>query len=229
MANREHLSNILDRILNESQTEEDIAQLRRSLKIVDGVIQSVSQNGKFNTNIGQITGGDIHFGDRIYQGADAETIRQIVRNIVQELQQSTSTEPKSLGAELITTLNNAKFQGKEGEQGGTGSFYQYEIYLDALILENEQNKDNYQEYTLSGNWSSFVYKYVYVFDKVVDTPWGHHKKPYGRFQVVVKSINGVVEGIRVKADRYNDNANNYAANKVEQLIESKIKEITRKN
>ncbi|MBD2459246.1 hypothetical protein H6G80_35070 [Nostoc sp. FACHB-87] len=224
MTSPEELNPILERIVKHQHTESDISLLRQWLS---NGSQIVSQQGKYAVNLGQ--GQEIHIGDRIYQGTDAETIRQIVRNIVQELQQSTSTEPKSLGAELITTLNNAKFQGKEGEQGGTGSFYHYEIYLDALRLENEQNKDNYQEYALSGNWSSFVYKYVYVFNKVVDTPWGHNKKPYGRFQVVVKSINGVVEGIRVKADRYNDNANNYAANKVEQLIESKIKEITRKN
>ncbi|GBE90950.1 hypothetical protein [Nostoc cycadae] len=224
MISPEELNSILERIVKHQHTESDIALLQKWLS---NGSQIVSQQGKYAVNLGQ--GQEIHIGDRIYQGADAKAIKQIVGNIVQELQQCTSTKPKSLAAELIATLNNAKFQGKEGEQGGTGSFYQYEIYLDALSLENEQNKDNYQEYTLSGNWSSFVYKYVYVFNKVVDTPWGHNKKPYGRFQVVVKSINGVVEGIRVKADRYNDNANNYAANKVEQLMEFKIKEITRKN
>lgn len=224
MTSPQDLNTILARIVKHQHTESDIALLQQWLSSGG---QIVSQQGKYAVNLGQ--GQEIHIGDRTYYGADAEAIKQIVGNIVKQLQQSTSTEPKSLAAELIAILNNAKFQGKEGEQGGTGSFYQYEIYLDALSLENEQNKDNYQEYTLSGNWSSFVYKYVYVFNKVVDTPWGHNKKPYGHFQVVVKSINGVVEGLRVKADRYNDNANNYAANKVEQLIESKIKEITRKN
>ncbi|RCJ28376.1 hypothetical protein A6770_23900 [Nostoc minutum NIES-26] len=224
MISSEELNSILERIVKHQHTESDVALLRQWLS---NGSQIVSQQGKYAVNLGQ--GQEIHIGDCIYQGADTEAIKQIVGSIVQELQESASTKQLSLAAELITTLNNAKFQGKEGEQGGTGSFYQYEIYLDALSLENEQNKDNYQEYTLSGNWSSFVYKYVYVFDKVVDTPWGHHKKPYGRFQVVVKSINGVVEGIRVKADRHNDNANNYAANKVENLIELKIKEIKHKN
>jgi hypothetical protein len=222
--NTNDIEAIINRIASKQHTEEDIKLLQQRL---NDNPQIASQLGKNIVNIGE--GKEIHIGDRIYQGADAEAIKQIVGSIVQELQESASTKQLSLTAELIATLNNAKFQGKEGEQGGTGSFYQYEIYLDALRLENEQNKDNYQEYTLSGNWSSFVYKYVYVFDKVIDAPWGHNKKPYGRFQVVVKSINGVVEGIRVKADRYNNNANNYAANKVEQLIESKIKEIKRKN
>ncbi|MBC1237531.1 hypothetical protein [Nostoc sp. 2RC] len=83
MANQDNLSNIIERILNGSQTQDDIEQLRRSLKIVDGVLQSVSQNGKFNTNIGQIIGGDIHIGDRIYQGADAEIIRRIFQEILE--------------------------------------------------------------------------------------------------------------------------------------------------
>ncbi|WDD36279.1 tetratricopeptide repeat protein (plasmid) [Nostoc sp. UHCC 0926] len=89
MDNRDHLGNIIDRILNGSQTEEDIAQLRRSLNMADGVLQLVSQDGKFNTNIGQITGGDIHLGDRIYQGADAEAIKEILREALKTLQPNT--------------------------------------------------------------------------------------------------------------------------------------------
>ncbi|MBC1257845.1 NACHT domain-containing protein, partial [Trichormus variabilis] len=85
MANQDHLSEILDRILKGNQTEADIDQLLRSLKTVNGILQSVSQNGKFNNNIGQITGGDIQIGDRIYQGADAEIIREIIRSLLEEL------------------------------------------------------------------------------------------------------------------------------------------------
>ncbi|MBD2490428.1 hypothetical protein [Aulosira sp. FACHB-615] len=84
MADKDNLNDIIERILRGSQTDADIEKLRRSLKIVEGVLQLVSQNGEFNTNIGQITGGDIHLGDRTYQGADAATIQQIVRNIFQE-------------------------------------------------------------------------------------------------------------------------------------------------
>lgn len=217
MTTPEELNTILERIVKHEETETDLKLLRQWLS--GGEI--VSQQGKYAVNLGQ--GQEIHIGDRSYYGTDAETIQQIVRSIVQELQQSTFIEPVSLASELIYTLNNTKFQGEEGEQGGTGSFYKYEIYLEAVSLENVQNRDNNYEYKLSGNWSSFVYKYVYFFNKLVDTPWGHNKKPYGRFQVVVKTINGVVDQIQVKADRYNDSANNYAANKAEQLIESKIR------
>lgn len=84
MANHDNLSAIFDRFLNGNQTEADVKELRRSLKIVDGVLQSVSQNGEFNTNIGQITGGEVHIGHRIYQGADAEVIKEALRLVLQE-------------------------------------------------------------------------------------------------------------------------------------------------
>ncbi|MCF4966719.1 hypothetical protein [Nostoc sp. CMAA1605] len=57
MPSPDQLLAIFDRIVEGKNTNEaDIEQLRRSLKIVEGVIQLVSQNGKFNSNIGQITG-----------------------------------------------------------------------------------------------------------------------------------------------------------------------------
>ncbi|WP_318780946.1 NACHT domain-containing protein [Dendronalium phyllosphericum] len=84
MANQDHLSEILDRILKGNQTEADIEELRRSLKIVEGVLQLVSQDGKFNINIGQITGGEVHIGDRIYQGVDAEVIKEALRLVLQD-------------------------------------------------------------------------------------------------------------------------------------------------
>ncbi|MBD2343633.1 WD40 repeat domain-containing protein [Anabaena subtropica] len=84
MANREHLSEILDRILSGSQTEEDIAQLRRSLSADN--LQIASQLGRYNVNIGE--GKEIHIGDRIYQGADAETIKEALQAILQEIQLS---------------------------------------------------------------------------------------------------------------------------------------------
>ena len=37
--------------------------------------------------------------------------------------------------------NRYKFQGKEGEQGGTGSFYNYKISLENVIFEDEQNNE----------------------------------------------------------------------------------------
>jgi hypothetical protein len=83
MANRDELINILECILSGKRDEEDIAKLRQSLSMAGSVLQLVSQDGKFNTNIGQITGGEVHLGDRIYQGTDAETIRQFFREVLE--------------------------------------------------------------------------------------------------------------------------------------------------
>lgn len=229
----EKLLQIAYRLKKREVTDEDITDLYQWLQV--GNPQLSLQLGKFNVNVGE--GREIHIGDRIYNQWDREAVQALMQLVegnqqaieallktLQELRKQTSTESLSLGSQLLATLNNIKFQGKEGEQGGTGSFYMYEIYLKDVILENEKNKDINQLYKLTGKWLSSVYKYVYLFDKVVDTPWGHHKKPYGNFEVVVKTINGVLDWVQVKANRYNDGANNYAANKVEQLIESKIRE-----
>jgi predicted NACHT family NTPase len=77
----DELKVILDRIANHQQTEADIAILRQWLSS-DG--QIVTQTGKYAVNLGE--GQDIHVGDRTYQGADAQTIREIIRSILQELQ-----------------------------------------------------------------------------------------------------------------------------------------------
>lgn len=81
----DELNAILERIAQHQQTEQDLEMLRRSLRSVDGGLQWVSQDGKFNTNVEQISGGEIHIGDRIYQGIDANTIQTIIQSVLQEL------------------------------------------------------------------------------------------------------------------------------------------------
>jgi adenylate cyclase len=81
----EEFSTILERIAQNQQTDDDLEKLRSlgSLRLEGSVVQWVSQDGKFNTNVGQITGGEVHIGDRIYQGTDAEAIRSIIEDAVQ--------------------------------------------------------------------------------------------------------------------------------------------------
>ncbi len=74
MTTPEELNAILERIVKNQQTETDMAVLRQCLS---GSSQIVSQQGKYAVNLGQ--GQEIHIGDRIYQGADAEVIKEIVR------------------------------------------------------------------------------------------------------------------------------------------------------
>ena len=82
MSVQDDLSAIFDRIANGEETEGDLQALRQLFR--KGDRRDAVQLGKYNVNIGQ--GQDIHVGDRIYQGADAQAIREIVRSIVEELQ-----------------------------------------------------------------------------------------------------------------------------------------------
>ncbi|NEO33178.1 MAG: NACHT domain-containing protein [Symploca sp. SIO3C6] len=78
MPNPDELIAILDRILNGSRDESEIAQLRQWLKVSGSTLQCVSQDGKFNTNIGQVQGSEIHIGDKIYQ-VDVEALRELLQ------------------------------------------------------------------------------------------------------------------------------------------------------
>jgi hypothetical protein len=78
MANPSNLNDVIQRILNGTQTDSDVETLRQWLN--SGGTQNV-QVGKYNVNIGQ--GQDIHIGDRTYQGLDAEAIREVARSVLQ--------------------------------------------------------------------------------------------------------------------------------------------------
>lgn len=78
MANPSNLNDIIQRILNGTQSDSDVEALRQWLN--SGGIQNL-QVGKYNVNIGQ--GQDIHIGDRTYQGLDAQAIREVARSVLQ--------------------------------------------------------------------------------------------------------------------------------------------------
>ena len=78
MANPSNLNDIIQRILNGTQSDSDVEALRQWLN--SGGIQNL-QIGKYNVNIGQ--GQNIHIGDRTYQGLDAEAIREVARSVLQ--------------------------------------------------------------------------------------------------------------------------------------------------
>ncbi len=79
MISPDELNYILERITKRQQTEADIVVLRQLLSS-NG--QNISQIGKYPVNLGQ--GQDIQIGDRIYQGVDAESIRQTIKELLQE-------------------------------------------------------------------------------------------------------------------------------------------------
>ncbi|MDF5728024.1 MAG: CHAT domain-containing protein [Rhizonema sp. PD38] len=78
MANPSNLNDIIQCILNGTQTDDDVEALRQWLN--SGGSQNL-QVGKYNVNIGQ--GQDIHIGDRTYLGLDAQAIREVARAVIQ--------------------------------------------------------------------------------------------------------------------------------------------------
>jgi Effector-associated domain 10/CHAT domain len=81
MSNPSNPNDIIQRILNGTQTDDDVKALRQWLN--SGGIQGIQnlQVGKYNVNIGQ--GQNVHVGDKTYQGLDAEAIREVARAVIQ--------------------------------------------------------------------------------------------------------------------------------------------------
>jgi hypothetical protein len=99
----DELQPIFDRIAQHQQTDADIELLRQYLSTGG---QLVSQQGKYAVNLGQ--GQDIHIGDRIYQGTDAETIQSIVRAMLQDLQTKPKEEIATDGQVVVRVAGSAK-------------------------------------------------------------------------------------------------------------------------
>ena len=89
---------ILEHILNGSADEDEINLLRQSLTASSG--QNVVQLGKYNVNIGDAK--DIHIGDKVYQGTDAETIRTILREIPSQNTQSIEINWHDIGQTMLS-------------------------------------------------------------------------------------------------------------------------------
>jgi len=213
MANPEEINSLIKRIAAGEYTDADIAFLREVLD--SGDKQATLQLGKYNVNIGD--GKEIHIGNRNYYSWDKEALSALVSMI-----QFGDVDAANI---LLTKLNNAQLQGQEGDRK-TGSFYTYNVWLEDVCVEKShdstENNRHIQKYTIQGKWNSRVYKEINLYGLRFDMPWGLKKKPYGNFTVTVEILNGLVTQIKVNAARHNDSANNYAADKAEQLINSKI-------
>ncbi|KST65136.1 CHAT domain-containing protein [Mastigocoleus testarum] len=109
MTNPTNLNNIIQRILNGTQTERDIEALRQWLN--SGGIQNL-QIGKYNINIGQ--GQDIHVGDRTYHGLDAQAIREVARVVTQG---SNATDVR----EVVRSIFKEEFPNLAQPQNPQGS------------------------------------------------------------------------------------------------------------
>ncbi|MEB3220006.1 MAG: NACHT domain-containing protein [Nostocales cyanobacterium 94392] len=89
---------ILEHILNGSADEDEINLLRQSLTASCG--QNFVQLGKYNVNIGDAK--DIHIGDKVYQGTDAETIRNILREILSQNTQPIEINWHDIGQTMLS-------------------------------------------------------------------------------------------------------------------------------
>ncbi|MBD2451489.1 hypothetical protein H6G76_31115 [Nostoc sp. FACHB-152] len=101
------LNNILDDIGSDKHDEKDLAALRRLLSSSDR--QSLLQLGKYGVNVGE--GQDIQIGDtfggfhqRIYKGADAETIRKIIQDELQAVKYGYNSQSVRSGLYALTEL-----------------------------------------------------------------------------------------------------------------------------
>lgn len=94
------LNNILDYIGSDKHDEKDLAALRRLLSSSDR--QSLLQLGKYGVNVGE--GQDIQIGDRIYKGADAETIRKIIQDELQAVKYGYNGQSVRSGLYALTEL-----------------------------------------------------------------------------------------------------------------------------
>ncbi|MCY7392683.1 MAG: NACHT domain-containing protein, partial [Leptolyngbyaceae cyanobacterium CAN_BIN12] len=75
MPSPEEINAIFDRSLAGQATEADIRALRLEL-----------QQGKYRIDAEQLNANEIHIGDRIYYGADAEAIKTVLRSVLDEQQ-----------------------------------------------------------------------------------------------------------------------------------------------
>jgi HEAT repeat protein/energy-coupling factor transporter ATP-binding protein EcfA2 len=98
MTHPDELVSILDHILNGSADEGDIAILRQSLTASAG--KNVVQLGKYNVNIGE--GKDIHIGDKVYQGADADTIRTILVELLSQNSQQIEIDWHNISQTMLS-------------------------------------------------------------------------------------------------------------------------------
>ncbi|MGB3652731.1 MAG: tetratricopeptide repeat protein [Rivularia sp. (in: cyanobacteria)] len=108
MPDSDDLLAIIDRITSHQHSDDDFAVLR--LVISTGSSQDNLQIGKHIVNIAE--GRDIHIGDKIYQGADAEAIREIIASLVRELQ---SPRKAATAVNHIPYAGTPNFVGRSDE------------------------------------------------------------------------------------------------------------------
>ena len=120
MTTSNEMNVILDRLLHDKPADGDVETLRQWLQSAEGkqFAQQVTQPtppppapSKYNINIGQLKGGNVHIGDEThnyggvnYNGTDAETLTNLVSSLVKESQTSTSSVAPAIAVRKILVL-----------------------------------------------------------------------------------------------------------------------------
>ena len=146
MANHDNLSNIIERILNGSQTQDDIEQLRQLLPTLSDS-QTALQLGKYNVNIGE--GKEIHIGDRIYQQWDKEAMEALVKAIQETSGIYQNTQSGDAAARDIDKRNiyeNCTFIQLLAKDSNLGNLSQEPLKdLDFSDISQESIRQAYQD------------------------------------------------------------------------------------
>ncbi|MBW4474773.1 MAG: CHAT domain-containing protein [Stenomitos rutilans HA7619-LM2] len=105
---RVEVNTILDRILHNTPADGDTEALRQWLQTPEGqkFAQQTTQPpaaSKSNINIGSIK-GDVQFGNRTYNGTDAETLKNLVSSLVKESPDSNSAANPTVAVRKILVL-----------------------------------------------------------------------------------------------------------------------------
>jgi hypothetical protein len=80
MPARDGLTAILDRIASDTYTTNDLDLLGRAMRVRGD--KNVVQLGRYNVRLER--GDNVHIGDRIYQGVEADAIRSALQDVVQD-------------------------------------------------------------------------------------------------------------------------------------------------
>jgi hypothetical protein len=126
---------------------------------------------------------------------------------------------------LISRLNGAADSGSEGGLNSLGGGIKkgYSVSLSDLTANVEADFEagglKIEVFTVSGKWSSSVFKDEYAAGVRIDRKWGSDKRPFGTFSIRAKAVDGgVTADVITDVDNFQDEPNAYAADKTTALI-----------
>jgi CHAT domain-containing protein len=145
------LQAIINKIANKQYTEEDITLLQQ---LVTDNPAIASQIGKNIVNIGD--GKEIHIGDRIYQQWDKETIRALIKEILEESNIHHNTQSVHADGKdnmfsqinyhdfqvLVSKNNNIRASSEYGEEWSELHLEMEEIGLTLELIESGKTSSN---------------------------------------------------------------------------------------